>query len=191
MFGRGGGFDKPFKWTYGHLLGLEQVCASMVDIFDKTPTNKKVAFLAMNNADGQAWLDENTGAPPYLEAAGYTIVAPGLFTPGGEDFTAQISQFKKEGCEVLTGASNTPDFTNFWKQSLQQGFKPPVAEPGPGPRLSAGRRGHRAERVWTYRSGRLVAPHLPLHRLGHGNDLPGAGGRLREGHDQRMDGGDR
>jgi branched-chain amino acid transport system substrate-binding protein len=126
VFGRGGGFDKPFKWTYGHLLGLEQICASMVDLFEKTPTNKKVAFLAMNNADGQAWLDPKTGAPPYLEAAGYTIVAPGLFTPGAEDFTAQISEFKKQGCEVLTGASNTPDFTNFWKQSLQQGFKPPV-----------------------------------------------------------------
>ena len=126
VFGRGGSFEKPFKWTYGHLLGLEQICASMVDLFEKTPTNKKVAFLAMNNADGQAWLDPKTGAPPYLEAAGYTIVAPGLFTPGAEDFTAQISEFKKQGCEVLTGASNTPDFTNFWKQSLQQGFKPPV-----------------------------------------------------------------
>ena len=98
----------------------------MVDLFEKTPTNKKVAFLAMNNADGQAWLDPKTGAPPYLEAAGYTIVAPGLFTPGSEDFTAQITEFKKQGCEVLTGASTTPDFTNFWKQSLQQGFKPPV-----------------------------------------------------------------
>ncbi len=127
VFGRGGSFEKPFKWTFGQLLGLEQVCASMVDIFDRTPTNKKVAFLAMNNADGMAWLDETTGAPPFLEAAGYTIVAPGLFTPGSEDFTAQISLFKKEGCEVLTGASTTPDFTNFWKQSLQQGFKPPVA----------------------------------------------------------------
>ena len=127
VFGRGGSFEKPFKWTFGQLLGLEQVCASMVDIFDRTPTNKKVAFLAMNNADGMAWLDEATGAPPFLEAAGYTIVAPGLFTPGSEDFTAQISLFKKEGCEVLTGASTTPDFTNFWKQSLQQGFHPPVA----------------------------------------------------------------
>jgi branched-chain amino acid transport system substrate-binding protein len=126
VFGRGGSFEKPFKWTYGHLLGLEQICASMVDLFEKTPTNKKVAFLAMNNADGQAWLDPKTGAPPYLEAAGYTIVAPGLFTPGSEDFTAQITEFKKQGCGVLTGASTTPDFTNFWNQSLQQGFKPPV-----------------------------------------------------------------
>jgi branched-chain amino acid transport system substrate-binding protein len=127
VFGRNGSFDKPFKWTYGQLLGLEQICAGMADLFAKTPTNKKVAFLVPNNADGQAWLDPNTGAPPYLEAAGYTIVAPGMYPPGSDDFTAQISQFKKEGCEILTGATPTPDFTNFWKQSLQQGFKPPVA----------------------------------------------------------------
>ena len=127
VFARGGGFDKPFKWTFGQLLGLEQVCADMTDIFSKTPTNKKVAFLVPNNADGNAWIDAKTGAPAYLQPAGYSLVVPTQYTPGAEDFTAQISQFKKEGCEILTGATTTPDFTNFWKQSLQQGFKPPVA----------------------------------------------------------------
>jgi branched-chain amino acid transport system substrate-binding protein len=127
VFGRGGSFTKPFKWTYGDLLGLEQVCADMGDLFSQTPTNKKVAFLAPNTSDGQAWLDAKTGAPPYLKAAGYTIVAPALYPPGSDDFTAQISEFKKQGCEILTGATTTPDFSNFWKQSLQQGFKPPVA----------------------------------------------------------------
>jgi branched-chain amino acid transport system substrate-binding protein len=127
VFGRGGGFDKPFNWTFGHLLGVEQICADMVDIFNKTTTNKKVAFLAPNSADGQAWLDPKTGAPPFLSAAGYTLVNTGSYPPGSEDFTAQISQFKKEGCEILTGATTTPDFTVFWNQSLQQGYKPPVA----------------------------------------------------------------
>ncbi len=126
VFARGGAMDKPFKWTYGHLLGLEQVCADMVDVFGKTPTNKKVGFMAMNNADGMAWVDAKTGAPPYLTPAGYTLVIPSQYTPGAEDFTAQIGQFKKEGCEILTGAMMTPDFTNFWNQSLQQGFKPTV-----------------------------------------------------------------
>ena len=69
VFGRGGSFTKPFKWTYGDLLGLEQVCADMGDLFSQTPTNKKVAFLAPNTSDGQAWLDAKTGAPPYLNRA--------------------------------------------------------------------------------------------------------------------------
>ncbi|MCL5734117.1 MAG: ABC transporter substrate-binding protein [Actinobacteria bacterium] len=130
LFGRGGSFEKPFKWTYGLLLGLEQVVTCWVDMFQKTPTNKKVAFLAPNSADGLAWVDEKTGAPPFFKAAGYTLVIPQPFQPGSDDFTAQISEFKKQGCEVLAGANTTPDFTNFWKQSLQQGFKPPVASMG-------------------------------------------------------------
>ena len=127
VFARGGAMDKPFKWTYGHLLGLEQVCADMGDLFAKAQTNKKVGFVAMNNSDGMAWTDPKTGAPAYLKPAGYELVVPSLYTPGAEDFTAQIGEFKKQGCEILTGAMMTPDFTNFWKQSLQQGFKPRVA----------------------------------------------------------------
>jgi len=101
--------------------------AYMIEVFGKAQTNRKVAFLVPNNSDGLAWIDKNTGSPPVLEAAGYTVVVPSPFTPGADDFTAQISQFRKEGCEALGGASTTPDFSNFWKQSLQQGFKPVVA----------------------------------------------------------------
>ena len=130
VFARGGSPDKPFKWTYGFLLGIEQMTLNMIDIFGKTPTNKKVAFLLPNSADGIAWADTKTGAPAFLESAGYSVVVPQLYTPGSEDFTAQISEFKKAGCEILGGANTAPDFTNFWKQSLQQGFKPPVASMG-------------------------------------------------------------
>ena len=91
VFGRGGSFDKPFKWTYGMLLGLEQMSAYMIEVFGKAQTNKKVAFLVPNNADGLAWIDKNTGSPPVLEAAGYTVVVPSPFTPGAEDFTAQLA----------------------------------------------------------------------------------------------------
>jgi branched-chain amino acid transport system substrate-binding protein len=41
-----------------------------------------------------------------------------------EDYTAQIAAFKREGCEILTGVPIPPDFTNLWKQCMQQGFQP-------------------------------------------------------------------
>jgi branched-chain amino acid transport system substrate-binding protein len=62
--------------------------------------------------------------PPALTAAGYTIVNPGLFTQGTEDFSSVINKFKAEGCECLVGTWNPPDFANFWKQCVQQGFNP-------------------------------------------------------------------
>ena len=59
-----------------------------------------------------------------MTAAGYTFVEPGLYTVGTEDFTTQISEFKKTGCEIVCGTIITPDFTSFWKQAIQQNLKP-------------------------------------------------------------------
>lgn len=126
VFGRGNDGKTPFKWTYLHSLGAEQIHYVLVEAFEQFQTNKKVAFLAANNSDGMAQVDENTGAPMVYKQYGYELVSAGLYPPGAEDFTEQISQFKKAGCDVLSGACVTPDFTNFWKQSLQQGFHPKV-----------------------------------------------------------------
>ncbi len=130
LFGRGADLSTEFKWTYGHLLGTEQMMYSLVGSYEQIPNNKKVGFLTTNNADGNAWLDEATGAPVVLKKYGYELVSAGLYNPGAEDFASHISAFKKEGCEVLSGACPQPDFVNFWKQSLQQGFNPKVPSMG-------------------------------------------------------------
>ncbi len=49
-----------------------------------------------------------------------------LYPVPSEDFTKYISDFKKEGCEICCGTIITPDFTNFWKQAVQQGYNPKV-----------------------------------------------------------------
>ena len=95
-------------------------------MWEQVPTNKKVGFLFANDADGAAWTDMTTGLPPAVEAAGYTYFLPDLYPVPTEDFTKYISDFKKNGCEICCGTIITPDFTNFWKQSVQQGYNPKV-----------------------------------------------------------------
>ena len=51
-FGRGATPDKPFKWTYAQALGLEQIVANFITIWDQVQTNKKVGFLFANDSDG-------------------------------------------------------------------------------------------------------------------------------------------
>ena len=126
IFGRGGAPDKPFKWTYANALGLEQIVANFIAMWDPVETNKKVGFIFANDADGQAWTNMTTGLPPAVEAAGYTYFLPDLYPVPTEDFTKYISDFKKEGCEICCGTITTPDFTNFWTQSIQQGYNPKV-----------------------------------------------------------------
>ena len=62
--------------------------------------------------------------PPAIKKAGFTAVQPQLYQPGSEDYTQQISAFKKAGCDIQFGVANAPDFANFWKQCLQQGYNP-------------------------------------------------------------------
>lgn len=93
-------------------------------------TNKKVGLLYSNNANGLTYANDKTGVPPVLTEKGYTYVMPDLYPPGMEDFTQIISLFKKEGCEILMGSTSTPDLSNFWKQSLQQGFNPKLLANG-------------------------------------------------------------
>ena len=120
----------PFKWTYGLLLGTDQAMHIFIETYEDLQTNKKVGMLFANDTDAQGWLDANTGAPVVLDKYGYEMVLPSLYQPGAEDFTEQISEFKRTGCEILCGTNNPAELTNFWKQALQQGFHPKIASSG-------------------------------------------------------------
>jgi len=130
FFGRGGDPAVGFEWTYHSWWGLEGITATFVSMWDSLETNKTVAEMWPNDGDGLAWADEKTGQPPVLTKAGYTIVDGGHYQDMSEDYSSQIAKFKDAGAEIVSGVMLPPDFTNFWKQSLQQGFNPPIATVG-------------------------------------------------------------
>jgi branched-chain amino acid transport system substrate-binding protein len=121
IYGRGGDPSYQYKWTYNFFWGLEDIIDSFFDCWNQVPTNKKVAVLLSNSAPGNAWLDPWKAA---MEPNGYTGDFTDQYPVGLEDYTAQISQFKKNGDEVSLGLFTPPDFTTFWKQCIQQGFNP-------------------------------------------------------------------
>jgi branched-chain amino acid transport system substrate-binding protein len=71
-----------------------------------------------------------TGFPPVLDKQGYKLTDPGRYQNLTDNFSAQITAFKNANCQIITGVVLPPDFTTFWKQGLQQGFKPRVASVG-------------------------------------------------------------
>ena len=125
-FGRGATATKPFKWTYMFHFGLQDVAQTYVGSWKQLSTNNKVGLLFPNDADGGTWSNEKTGLPYYLTQAGYTYIMPGLHDPNADDFTAQISAFKKGGVEICAGIDTAGTFANFWKQALQQEFRPKI-----------------------------------------------------------------
>jgi branched-chain amino acid transport system substrate-binding protein len=127
FFGRKGDPENPFQWTYHSFWGSESAAAVFMSMWDSLQTNKTIGVMWPNDADGNAWADEKTGMPTFWGPAGYKFVDPGRYQNGTEDFTTQISKFKAADAEILNGVMIPPDFTNFWKQASQQGYKPVVA----------------------------------------------------------------
>ncbi|WP_210716962.1 ABC transporter substrate-binding protein [Amycolatopsis acididurans] len=126
-FGRGAkeGQPSPFKFTYHFCFGTEQFHKSYTSLWPQVPTNKKVGVMWPNDADGNA-VRKSLG--PLLTQSGYTIVDPGAYTDGTNDFSAQIAQFKAENCEIFNTFPLPPDFATFWRQAAQQGYKPKIAQ---------------------------------------------------------------
>jgi branched-chain amino acid transport system substrate-binding protein len=121
---------KPFNYTYHFFWGLEDVIAVYTNMWSQLQTNKSVGGLFPNDGDGNAWGDKQVGFPPVLEKLGYRLTDPGRYQNLTDSFSAQIGAFKTANCEIITGVVLPPDFTTFWKQALQQSFKPRIASIG-------------------------------------------------------------
>ena len=130
FFGRKGDPAKPFKWTYHFFWGLEDIIQVFTNLWGAVPTNKVVGALWPNDGDGNAWGDPKLGFPPALKKAGYKVVDPGRYQNQTDGFSSQISKFKSANAEIVTGVPIPPDFTTFWKQAAQQGFRPKIASVG-------------------------------------------------------------
>jgi branched-chain amino acid transport system substrate-binding protein len=130
FFTRGGKPEKGFEWTYHFFWGLEDLIAVFTSMWTSVPTNKVVAALWPNDGDGNAWGDAKLGFPPALQKSGFNVVDPGRYQNMTSDFSAQIAKYRDAKAEILTGVPIPPDFTTFWNQALQKGFKPKIVTVG-------------------------------------------------------------
>jgi branched-chain amino acid transport system substrate-binding protein len=115
----------PYKWTHHAFWSLKDDLLPVCDgLWSQMKTNKVVGLIANNDPDGIAF----TGAfKQMLPARGYSIVDPGTFPYGTQDFTSLISTWKKSDVQILFGNVITPDFVNCWRQCRQMGFVPRIA----------------------------------------------------------------
>ena len=126
-FGRGGkpGAPSPFKFTYHFCFGVEQFANAYTHLWPQIETNKKLGVMWPNDADGNA-IRQNLG--PLLAKAGYTVVDPGAYTDGTNDYSSMIARLKSEQCEIFNAFPIPPDFATFWQQAAQQSYKPKIAQ---------------------------------------------------------------
>jgi branched-chain amino acid transport system substrate-binding protein len=115
--------DGGFKWNWCSWWVGKDLVGNFVKMWELVPTNKVVGALWVNDADGMVFANN---LPALFEELGYTLVDPGRFEVGTEDFSAIISEFKSEGVELVCGMANPAEFTNYVTQSAQQSFQPKI-----------------------------------------------------------------
>jgi branched-chain amino acid transport system substrate-binding protein len=123
---RGGALDKPFKWTYAHAFGFEDISETFLRMWQQLLTNRKVGLLFPDDSHGRLWIDGSYGLPTTAADSGYEIVLPSLYAVPAGDFTAAIAEFKKNGCEICSAYMSTADLIRFWTQAKQLEFRPKV-----------------------------------------------------------------
>ncbi|MGH8112530.1 MAG: ABC transporter substrate-binding protein [Rhodanobacteraceae bacterium] len=121
FFGRGGkmGAPSPFKWSYAFSFGIAQFVDAFLAQWPLLKTNKKVAVMYPNDADGSAF---RAHLAPILTKHGYTVVDPGPYQDGTTDFSSQISLFNRENCQIFNEVGLPPDIQAFWRQAAQLHF---------------------------------------------------------------------
>jgi len=130
FFTRGGQPEGGFDWTWHFFWGLEDLIAVFTSMWASLPTNQSVGALWPNDGDGNAWGDARLGFPPVLAEKGFAVTDPGRYQNLTPDYSAQIAAYQANNVEILTGVPIPPDFTIFWNQSLQKGFRPKIATVG-------------------------------------------------------------
>lgn len=126
-FGRGAKPGTTFTYTTNFFFGIPEFQGCFEPIWARMNTDKTIALMYPNDADGNAFRDPMTGLPPLMHKAGYKTVDGGAYADGTTDYSAMIAKFKSSGCEIFQNAPIPPDFNTMWKQSAQQGFKPKIA----------------------------------------------------------------
>lgn len=117
---------QEFDYVHHFFWGLEDNVSVFINIWNAIANNKSVAMLFPNDSDGNAWVSDQ-GLPPAAVAAGYNLTDPGRFQVLTDDFSAQINAYRNADAEIVTACVIPPDFTTFWTQARQRGFRPKVA----------------------------------------------------------------
>ena len=127
FFGRKGDPKKPFEWTYNFFFNGHEAIGVNLKTWARVKTNHNLGVLWANDDDGRIFAQV---MPPPIKEAGFNIIDPGRFDLPSSDYTPEISKFKSEKAEIVFTVIPGPDFTVFWNQCAQQGFKPKVVTAG-------------------------------------------------------------
>ncbi|MDA8296120.1 MAG: ABC transporter substrate-binding protein [Actinomycetota bacterium] len=119
---------KTFAYNAVFFFGMKEFAGTFLPMWNRIQKETKAAkvFAGMfpNDSDGNAF---RAGFPPFAAKEGYKLVDGGAYSDGTTNYSSMIEKFKAAGCEFFVNAPLPPDFNTFWKQAIQENFRPKLA----------------------------------------------------------------
>jgi branched-chain amino acid transport system substrate-binding protein len=130
FLGRKGDPVKGFDWTFNFFMPAQQGVASFINIWKRVPSNHRLGILFPNDIDGNTFAHIFPGIAKANGIGDYPVFDPGRFDSPVSNFSTQIEALKSHEAEVCFCVAPAPDFTVFWNQAAQQGYRPKVLTAG-------------------------------------------------------------
>jgi len=113
----------PYEYSWHAFFNTENEMLCFIDAWNLVDSNMRAGLVVANDSEG---LEIATALPPIASTRGYTILDPGPYTLGGDDFSPLIQNLIDLDCDIIVGVMNNPDFTEFWRQCDALGYRPLV-----------------------------------------------------------------
>jgi branched-chain amino acid transport system substrate-binding protein len=119
---------KSFEYSTMFFFGIEHFAGCFLPMWNRLESSSKAAKIFAgqfpNDSDGNAF---RAGFPPFADKDGYKFIDGGAYTDGTTNYSSMIEKFKSSGAEFFVNCPLPPDFNTFWKQAVQENFKPKLA----------------------------------------------------------------
>jgi len=111
----------PYQNSWHTFFDNEREMLCFADAWDKIDSNKTIGLVSANDSEG---IEITTFITEFAATQGYTIIDPGRYTIGTDDYSGIIEEFVLNKCDIILGVMITSDFSVFWEQCNELGYQP-------------------------------------------------------------------
>ncbi|WP_369193016.1 ABC transporter substrate-binding protein [Streptomyces djakartensis] len=126
-YGRGGGDDRPFDWTYHFCWGLDDIAETFADLWERVDgpgSREQIGCLWNDGPQGMWSRHPRHGFAPAARARGHRLVEPEPYREPAGSLDAHVKAFEDAGIDIVTSAATGRDLAAFRARAAEVGWRP-------------------------------------------------------------------
>lgn len=111
----------PYQNSWHTFFDNEREMLCFLDAWERIDTNRTIGLLTANDSEG---VEITTFIRDFAAIKGYTVVDPGRYAIGMDSYAGMVEAFAAGECDIIAGVMNTADFSVFWRECMDSGYRP-------------------------------------------------------------------